>query len=301
MLTTTTQPAAPSAVNGAHDHSDNNLAVECIGLTKAFGSTRAVDGVDLAVPKGFVYGFLGPNGSGKTTTIKILATLLRPDSGCARVFGHDVVLEAGAVRDRLSLTSQFASVDEDLTAFENLVLLARLFGYGRRDARQRAAELLDAFALGDTAGRQITSLSGGMRRRLDIAASLVVRPDLLFLDEPTTGLDPRSRRQVWDVIRAVAAEGTTVLLTTQYLDEADALANRIAVIDRGALIAEGTSTEFEGFGRPGHGPHPARRAGPPARRRAPARSRVRSHGAPPSGSGGRLHAHRIGSRTQRCW
>jgi ABC-2 type transport system ATP-binding protein len=221
------------------------LAIEAVGLTKTFGATRAVDGVDLEVPAGSVYGFLGPNGAGKTTTIRILATLLRADSGRACVFGHDVVHEADAVRRRLSLTSQFASVDEDLTGFENLTLLARLLGFSRRSARTRAHELLEAFELADAARRSVSTLSGGMRRRLDLAASLVVVPDLLFLDEPTTGLDPWNRRQLWDVVRAIAREGTTVLLTTQYLDEADALADRIAVIDRGAMIAEGTSAQLK--------------------------------------------------------
>jgi ABC-2 type transport system ATP-binding protein len=192
-----------------------------------------------------VYGLLGPNGAGKTTTIRMLATLLRPDAGTARVFGHDVVREADAVRSRVSLTGQFASVDEDLTGFENLVLLARLLGYSRRQARERASELLDAFGLSEAAARQVKNYSGGMRRRLDIAASIVVTPDLMFLDEPTAGLDPRSRHQVWEIVRALVAGGTTVLLTTQYLDEADQLADRIAVIDHGRVIAEGTSGELK--------------------------------------------------------
>jgi ABC-2 type transport system ATP-binding protein len=225
--------------------SDSTLAIDARDLVKAFGTTRAVDGVDLAVPAGSVYGFLGPNGAGKTTTIRMLATLLRPDAGTARVFGHDVVLEADAVRGRVSLTGQFASVDDDLTGLENLVLLARLLGYSRSRARGRAGELLDAFGLAEAAGRLVKKYSGGMRRRLDLAASIVVTPDLLFLDEPTTGLDPRSRNQVWDMIRAIVAGGTTVLLTTQYLDEADQLADRIAVIDRGTVIAEGTSGELK--------------------------------------------------------
>jgi ABC-2 type transport system ATP-binding protein len=215
-------------------------AIEATGLVKYFGDTPAVAGVDLAVPAGGVYGFLGPNGAGKTTTIRLLATLLRPDAGHARVFGHDVVRDADAVRSRVSLTGQFASVDEDLSGAENLVLLARLLGYPRRTARVRADELLDAFGLADAGGRLVKGYSGGMRRRLDIAASLIVTPDLLFLDEPTTGLDPRSRSQVWETVRALVAEGTTVLLTTQYLDEADQLADRIAVIDHGTIIAEGT-------------------------------------------------------------
>jgi ABC-2 type transport system ATP-binding protein len=224
-------------------HSD--LAIEAFGLVKTFGETRAVDGVDLAVRTGMVYGLLGPNGAGKTTTIRMLATLFPPDSGTARVFGHDVVRDADAVRSRVSLTGQFASVDEDLTGFENLVLLARLLGHSRAQAKARAGELLDAFGLSAAADRQVKKYSGGMQRRLDIAASIVVTPDLMFLDEPTAGLDPRSRHQVWEIVRALVAGGTTVLLTTQYLDEADQLADRIAVIDRGKVIAEGTSGELK--------------------------------------------------------
>jgi ABC-2 type transport system ATP-binding protein len=226
-------------------HRHPKLAIETSGLVKVFGQTRAVDGVDLAVRTGMVYGLLGPNGAGKTTTIRMLATLLRPDSGAARVFGHDVVGEADAVRGRVSLTGQFASVDEDLTGLENLVLLARLLGHSRARSKTRARELLDAFGLAEAAGRQVKKYSGGMRRRLDIAASIVVTPDLIFLDEPTAGLDPRSRNQVWDIVRALVAGGTTVLLTTQYLDEADQLADRIAVIDHGKVIAEGTPGELK--------------------------------------------------------
>ncbi|SFP53241.1 ABC-2 type transport system ATP-binding protein [Geodermatophilus dictyosporus] len=221
------------------------LAIETVGLVKRFGSTVAVDGVDLRIPVGGVHGFLGPNGAGKTTTIRVLATLLRPDGGSARVFGHDVVTDADAVRARVSLTGQFASLDEDLTGAENLLLLARLLGYSRASARTRADQLLSAFGLTAAAGRQVKQYSGGMRRRIDIAASIVVRPDLVFLDEPTTGLDPRSRNQVWDVVRALVAGGTTVLLTTQYLDEADQLADRISVIDTGRVIAEGTPGELK--------------------------------------------------------
>jgi ABC-2 type transport system ATP-binding protein len=221
------------------------VAIEATGLVKHFGQTRAVDGLDLRVPAGAVYGVLGPNGAGKTTAIRMLATLLRPTAGTARVLGHDIVEEADAVRSRVSLTGQFASVDEDLTGFENLVLLSRLWGYARPDAKRRAAELLDAFDLGDAKGRQVKTYSGGMRRRIDIAASIVVTPDLIFLDEPTTGLDPRSRNQVWDIVRSLVAAGTTVLLTTQYLDEADQLADRIAVIDHGKVIAEGTSGQLK--------------------------------------------------------
>jgi ABC-2 type transport system ATP-binding protein len=221
------------------------LAVAASDLVKVFGSTRAVDGLELGVPTGSVYGLLGPNGAGKTTAIRMLATLLRPDGGTARVLGHDVVSEADAVRGRISLTGQFASVDDDLTGLENLVLLGRLLGYRRAQAKARARELLDAFGLAEAARRRVKTYSGGMRRRLDIAASIVVTPELLFLDEPTTGLDPRSRNQVWEIVRALVADGTTVLLTTQYLDEADQLADRIAVIDRGKAIAEGTPGELK--------------------------------------------------------
>jgi ABC-2 type transport system ATP-binding protein len=225
--------------------STNTLAIEASGLVKTYGSVRAVDGVDLAVPAGSVYGVLGPNGAGKTTTIRMLATLLRPDSGSARVLGHDIVREADAVRSVVSLTGQLASVDEDLTGRENLILLARLLGLGRDGAKERAAELLEAFGLADAASRLVKNYSGGMRRRLDIAASIVVTPQLMFLDEPTTGLDPRSRNQVWAIIRALVGEGTTILLCTQYLDEADQLADGIAVIDHGKVIAEGTPAQLK--------------------------------------------------------
>ncbi|WP_016775894.1 ATP-binding cassette domain-containing protein [Anaerophaga thermohalophila] len=220
-------------------------AIEISGLTRYFGKVHAVDGIDLTIEKGGVYGILGPNGAGKTTLIRMLATLLHPSSGTARVLGHDIVSEAKAIRKLVSLTGQFASVDEDLTGLENLILLGRLFGYSFSQAKSRARELLDGFGLMDAAKRQVKTYSGGMRRRLDIAASLVVRPELIFLDEPTTGLDPRSRNQVWDIVRELVADGTTVLLTTQYLDEADQLARRIAVIDHGKVIAKGTPTELK--------------------------------------------------------
>jgi ABC-2 type transport system ATP-binding protein len=220
-------------------------AIEVSSLVKTFGKTRAVDGVDLEVPAGAVYGLLGPNGAGKTTTARMLATLTKPDSGEARVFGRDVVAEADAVRSLVSMTGQFASVDEDLTGTENMVMIGRLLGFSWADARERSAELIGAFGLTDAADRQVKTYSGGMRRRLDIAASIVVTPEVLFLDEPTTGLDPRSRNEVWEIVRALVDAGTTVLLTTQYLDEADQLADRIAVIDHGKVIAEGTPSQLK--------------------------------------------------------
>ena len=232
-------------MRGAGVEADGALAVETEGLAKHFGETRAVDGIDLAVRPGTVFGVLGPNGAGKTTTLRMLGTLLQPDAGTARVLGHDVVTDADAVRSSVSLTGQFASVDEELTGRENLVLVGRLLGFGRRAAEQRTDELLDAFGLSDAAGKFVKDYSGGMRRRLDIAASIVVTTPLLFLDEPTTGLDPRSRNQVWEIVRAFVAAGTTVLLSTQYLDEADQLADRIAIIDHGKVIAEGTSGELK--------------------------------------------------------
>ncbi|MFV8830273.1 ATP-binding cassette domain-containing protein [Alkalihalobacterium sp. APHAB7] len=223
----------------------SEYAIEATGLVKVFGRNRAVDGVNLKVPKGTVYGILGPNGAGKTTAIRMLATLLKPDGGSATILGHDLSNEANEVRRKVSLTGQFASIDEDLSGMENLVMIARLMGYSRKGAKERAIELLRAFGLEEAAKRQVKKYSGGMRRRIDIAASIVVTPELLFLDEPTTGLDPRSRSQVWDIVRVLVSTGTTVLLTTQYLDEADQLADRIAVIDRGKVIAEGTSGELK--------------------------------------------------------
>jgi ABC-2 type transport system ATP-binding protein len=223
----------------------STLAIEATGLAKSFGETKAVDGVDLAVRSGSVYGVLGPNGAGKTTTIRMLATLLRPDAGEARVLGHDIVQDADAVRSAVSLTGQLASVDEDLTGRENLILVGRLLGLRWGEAKTRADELLEAFGLSEAAGRLVKNYSGGMRRRLDISASIVVTPELMFLDEPTTGLDPRSRNQVWDIIRALVAGGTTILLCTQYLDEADQLADGIAVIDHGKVIAEGTPAQLK--------------------------------------------------------
>jgi oleandomycin transport system ATP-binding protein len=216
------------------------FAIEAAGLTKRFGSTQALAGIDIAVPTGTVLGVLGPNGAGKTTAVRILATLLRADAGTARVAGYDVVREAEQVRQQIGLTGQYASVDEDLTGTENLVLIGQLLDLSTRAARARAAELLDWFGLADAANRPAKTYSGGMRRRLDLAASLVGRPTVIFLDEPTTGLDPVKREDMWDVIRALVADGSTVLLTTQYLDEADALADRITVIDHGRVIAHDT-------------------------------------------------------------
>ncbi|HEY4605876.1 MAG TPA: ATP-binding cassette domain-containing protein [Blastococcus sp.] len=221
------------------------LAIEATGLEKSFGPTRAVAGVDLAVPEGAIYGVLGPNGAGKTTVIRMLATLIDPDAGSARVLGHDIRTDGDAVRGLVSLTGQLASVDEELTGRENLVLLGRLLGLPRRVAKARSDELLDAFGIAEASGRLVKHYSGGMRRRLDIAASIVVTPRVMFLDEPTTGLDPRSRNQVWEIARALAAGGTTILLCTQYLEEADQLADGIAVIDRGRVIAEGTPGQLK--------------------------------------------------------
>jgi ABC-2 type transport system ATP-binding protein len=220
-------------------------AVRARGLCKSFGNVRAVDGIDLDVPRGMIFALLGPNGAGKTTLMRMLATIAAPDAGTASIMGHDLVAEPHAVRAAIAMTGQFASLDEDLTGRENLILLARLWGFRGRAARTRAHELLTAFDLADAAGRQVKSYSGGMRRRLDIAASLVVTPGVLFLDEPTTGLDPKARQSVWRMIRAMASSGVSILLTTQYLEEADQLAERIAVIDHGRKIAEGTSRELK--------------------------------------------------------
>ncbi|UOE45803.1 ATP-binding cassette domain-containing protein [Agromyces larvae] len=225
--------------------SSGDWAVEADGLVKVFGQNRAVDGVDLRVATGTVYGVLGPNGAGKTTTINMLATLLRPDGGSARIFGHDVVREPQIVRQLIGVTGQFASVDETLSATENLMIFSRLLGLSRAEARAKSVDLLERFGLAEAAKRPLKNFSGGMRRRLDLAASLIAQPPLIFLDEPTTGLDPRTRGQMWDTIRELVATGSTVVLTTQYLDEADQLADRIAVIDRGRVVAEGTADELK--------------------------------------------------------
>jgi len=222
-----------------------SYAIETRGLVKRFGKTTALAGVDLAARTGSVLGLLGPNGAGKTTAVRILATLLRPDDGSAAVCGYDVLRDAHQVRQLIGLTGQYASVDEGLSGTNNLIMVGRLLGMSRAAARARAAELLNMFELTDAAGRSAKTYSGGMRRRLDLAASLVGRPRVLYLDEPTTGLDPHSRNEVWGMIRQLVADGTTVLLTTQYLEEADQLAQHIAVIDHGAVIATGTPDELK--------------------------------------------------------
>src|SRR6202035_5364425 len=223
--------------------SDSAVRVE--GVVKRFRTTTALAGVDLDVEEATVFGLLGPNGAGKTTLVRVLATLLAPDAGRAEVFGHDVVRDAAGVRELLGLAGQFAAVDEMLTGRENLQMFGRLFDLSAADARRRATELLERFDLAQAADRPARTYSGGMRRRLDLASSLVSRPRILFLDEPTTGLDPRSRNEIWAIVRELRREGTTLLLTTQYLEEADELADRIAVIDHGKVIAEGTGPELK--------------------------------------------------------
>ncbi len=237
-----TTPWAP-AVGGRP--SGEEIAISVRGLVKSYGSVRALGGVDLDARGGAVLGLLGPNGAGKTTLVRVLTTLLTPDAGSATVAGLDVVSDAAALRQRIGLAGQYAAVDENLTGLENLTMVGRLYGMSRAQARQRGSELLDRFDLTDAGGRVTQTYSGGMRRRLDLAAALVARPPVLFLDEPTTGLDPRSRIGLWETIEDLVAEGTTVLLTTQYLDEADRLADSIAVIDHGLVIAQGTADELK--------------------------------------------------------
>jgi ABC-2 type transport system ATP-binding protein len=223
----------------------SDFAVTVEGLTKRFGSTLALDGVSLQIPTGTVLGLLGPNGAGKTTAVRVLTTLLRPDAGTARVAGHDVVREKQAVRRAIGLSGQYAAVDENLTGFENLYMVGRLYGLRRRAARERARELLERFRLDEAADRPSKTYSGGMRRRLDLAGALVAKPAVVVLDEPTTGLDPRGRLDTWAMISELVADGATVLLTTQYLEEADQLADTIVVIDRGRVIAEGTADQLK--------------------------------------------------------
>jgi oleandomycin transport system ATP-binding protein len=221
------------------------IVIEAEGLTKRFGGTQALAGVDISAESGQVLALLGPNGAGKTTIVRVLSTLLRPDGGRASICGYDVVRDAVEVRQLIALTGQYASVDEELTGTENLIMICRLLGTSRQAARGQAGEMLERFGLADAAGRAVKTYSGGMRRRLDLAASLLGEPEVLFLDEPTTGLDPRGRGQMWDTIREVLAGGATVLLTTQYLEEADELADKIAVIDHGNVVASGTPTELK--------------------------------------------------------
>jgi ABC-2 type transport system ATP-binding protein len=220
-------------------------AIEASGLIKNYGKTRALDGFDLAVPQGTVYGLLGPNGAGKTTAVRVFATLLRPDGGRAQVLGHDVDKDGAKVRRVIGLTGQYAALDEYLTGRANLIMIGQLSRLTPVAAKRRADELLERFNLTEAANRTVKTYSGGMRRRLDLSASLIGLPKVLFLDEPTTGLDPTARAMMWDIVRGLAADGTTILLTTQYLEEADQLAERIAVIDGGAVIAEGTSNELK--------------------------------------------------------
>jgi ABC-2 type transport system ATP-binding protein len=224
---------------------EGSAAIEASGLRKSYGDVQALRGIDLRAAPGTILGLLGPNGAGKTTAVRILTTLLPPDSGTARVAGLDVVADAAELRSRIGLAGQYAAVDENLTGHENLVMVGRLYHLGTAEARKRAGELLERFDLAESGGRPVKGYSGGMRRRLDLAAALVARPPVLFLDEPTTGLDPRSRLGLWETIEDRVSEGTTVLLTTQYLDEADRLADRIAVIDHGQVIAEGSSDDLK--------------------------------------------------------
>ena len=221
------------------------MAIEVEGLRKSFGKVQALRGIDLAVPQGGVCALLGPNGAGKTTAVRVLATLTRPDGGTALVTGHDVVREPGKVRRVIGLAGQHAAVDDDLTGRENLLILGLIQRLGRRRAKARAAELLERFGLADAGGRLVKTWSGGMQRRLDLIASLIVTPAVLFLDEPTTGLDPRSRSEIWSAVRSLAAEGTTVLLSTQYLEEADRLAGQIVIIDAGLVTAQGSPDELK--------------------------------------------------------
>ena len=244
MIPTPTPPAAVAS-RGASRRVGPAPAIDVRGLGKGFGRTPVLDGLDLAVHRGEIFALLGANGAGKTTTISILTTLLRPDSGTASVAGFDVTSQTEAVRQRIALTGQSAAVDDMLTGVENLVMLGRLSGLSGRAAKLRAAELLERFALMDAATRRVSTYSGGMRRRLDLALSFVVVPEVLFLDEPTTGVDPRSRRDLWEVIRSLSDAGTTVFLTTQYLEEADQLADRIAVLDAGRVVATGTPAELK--------------------------------------------------------
>jgi ABC-2 type transport system ATP-binding protein len=245
MTTTNTAPASGPVHGVERTSGTDDVMIRTNGLSKHYGEVRALDGLDLEVERGTVLGLLGPNGAGKTTCVRILATLLAPDGGTAEVAGVDVVADPDGVRRRIGLSGQYAAVDEYLTGFENLVMVGRLYGFDRRRARARADELLARFSLSDAAHRPSKTYSGGMRRRLDLAGALVAHPDVLVLDEPTTGLDPRSRLEMWNVIRELVQSGTTLLLTTQYLEEADVLADSIVVIDHGQAIARGTADQLK--------------------------------------------------------
>ncbi|MXP21890.1 ATP-binding cassette domain-containing protein [Gordonia sp. HNM0687] len=239
-MSSPTAPAVAPATPSTRD-----VAIEAVDLVKRFGDFTAVDGVSFTVPQGSVLGLLGPNGAGKTTTVRMMTTLSPPTSGTARVAGYDVIEQPDMVRRSMGLTGQAATVDEILTGRENLRMIGGLYGIGRKDLTRRSEQLLEQFSLSDAGDKQVKSYSGGMRRRLDLAVSLLAAPPVLFLDEPTTGLDPRSRTELWDVLRDLVREGTTLLLTTQYLEEADHLADKIVVIDKGAIIAEGTSLQLK--------------------------------------------------------